>query len=64
MLAIYIPIIRYAVASYIDMWNHYRIRKDPKRKHHVVGIPAFLYKYAAIERYGIPVDKGLLAKLE
>jgi hypothetical protein len=52
------------MALYIDIWNYYRIRKDPKRKHHVAGIPAFLYKYATIEQYGIPVDKGLLAKLE
>jgi hypothetical protein len=64
MLAIYMPIIRYAVASYIDVWNHHRIRKDPKRKHHIAGIPAFLYEHAAIERYGLPVNEGLLAELE
>jgi len=64
MLAIYMPIIRYAVVSYIDVWNHHRIRKELKRKYYVVGIPAFLYEYAAIERYGIPVDEGLLAELE
>jgi hypothetical protein len=58
------PIIRYAVALYIDIWNYYRIRKDPKRKYYIVGIPVFLYEYAAIEQYGLPVDEGLLAELE
>ena len=64
MLAIYMPIIWYAVASYVDVWNHYRIRKDPKRKHHIAGIPAFLYKYTTIKQYRLLVDKGLLAELE
>ncbi|KAH8751170.1 hypothetical protein BGZ57DRAFT_713642, partial [Hyaloscypha finlandica] len=52
------------MVSYIDIWNHHRIRKDLKRKYYIVGIPAFLYEYAAIKRYRIPVDEGLLAKLD
>jgi hypothetical protein len=64
MLAVYMPIIRFAVASYVGTWNCHRIRKDKKRKHHVHGIPQFLYEHAPVERYGLPVDPQLLAELE
>jgi len=64
MLAIYIPIIRFTVASYIKVWNCHWIKRDSKRKNHVTGNPKFLYKHIEIERYGQSVDADLIEELD
>jgi hypothetical protein len=64
MLAIYMPIIRFAVASYVEVWNCHWIRRDRKRKNHVAGNPKFLYQHLEIDRYGQPVDVNLIAELD
>jgi hypothetical protein len=45
MLAIYMPIIREAAIAYKDLWNCYKIRKQPNRPNAVTGQPMVLYYY-------------------
>ena len=57
------PIIRFAVVLYIEVWNCYQIKRDSKRKNHVTGNPKFLYKHIEIERYSQSVDADLIKEL-
>ena len=41
--AIYIPILRREIRSYIETWNSHRIRKQKNRPNAIVGKPSMLY---------------------
>ena len=41
--AIYMPIIRRALDTFVNLWNYHEIRKEPKRPYLVHGIPYMLY---------------------
>jgi len=61
-LAVYIPIIRLNVASYVQTWNMHRIRKQKRRPYVVCGKPFMNYFHPApgVEKHGIPVgDESL-----
>ncbi|KAJ5652979.1 hypothetical protein N7507_010405, partial [Penicillium longicatenatum] len=46
LLAIYMPILRSNIDSYVRTWNRHRIRKQPKRPWVVAGKPIVLYNNA------------------
>ena len=61
-LAVYMPILRLNVASYVRTWNMHRIRKQRKRPHVVCGKPYMNYNHPApgVEKHGIAVrDESL-----
>ena len=43
MSAIYIPILRREIRSFIETWNSHRIRKQKNRPNAIVGKPSMLY---------------------
>ena len=59
-LAVYIPIIRLHVASYVRTWNMHRIRKQKRRPYVVHGKPTVNYNHptVGVQKYGIAVGDG------
>jgi hypothetical protein len=57
-LALYMPIVREEVYKYVELWNVYNIRKQPKRPNAVTGKPKFNYTYpkTGTIHYGRPID--------
>ena len=66
MLVVYMPIIRDAAHSYVELWNHHQIRKQPNRPNAVTGQPILLYHYppSGIESYEVPIDQNYMAQVE
>lgn len=65
MLAIYMPIVRDAVATFVDAWNNHSIRKQNNRPEGVYGVPSKMYMVPDdnIINYGLWPDKDLLSEL-
>jgi hypothetical protein len=66
MLAVYLPIIRDEVASYVDIWNNHSIRAQKERPHMISGKPKvnyFLSMMKKIPNCGRPIDPELVEKL-
>ena len=64
-LAIYMPIVREAIMSYVQLWNTHSIRKQKDRPNAITGKPAVLYNYTPdIVRYGRPIDESLVNELQ
>lgn len=66
LLAIYMPIIRAEVASFIRTWNVHYIRKQKNRPHVVHGKPYMNYHLPSdgVRNLGLPVDQELLKTLQ
>ena len=66
MFAIYIPILRTEIQSYVRTWNGHRIRKQPNRPNAVAGKPHILYHYPPqlVQNYGLSVDTVRLDMLQ
>jgi hypothetical protein len=66
LLAIYIPILRTEMQSFVRTWNIHSIRRQPKRPNVVPGKPNILYHHSPehISNYGLSVDDELLQKLQ
>lgn len=66
MFAIYIPILRTEVQSYVRTWNIHRIRKQPNRPNAIAGKPYMLYHYPPelTANYGLSVDSVRLQMLQ
>jgi hypothetical protein len=52
LIAIYMPILRVEVASFVMTWNSHSIRRQPSRPNCVPGIPSLLYEYPPPEADG------------
>lgn len=44
-LAIYMPIVRHDVATFVNLWNTHKIRKQKNRPYAVCGRPGLLYRF-------------------
>ena len=66
MLVVYMPIVRDAAHSYVELWNHHRIRKQPNRPNAVTGQPVLLYHYppSGVNSYEVSIDCNYLKQLE
>lgn len=66
MLAIYIPILRREIFSFVRTWNAHSIRKQKNRPNAVVGRPVRLYYYPPDDtaNFGIPYDTACLNDIE
>jgi hypothetical protein len=66
LLAIYLPILRTDMHSFMQTWNIHRIRKQPNRPNAVPGKPYVLYHHPPelILNYGLSVDVELLNTLQ
>ncbi|KAL8739553.1 MAG: hypothetical protein Q9190_007654 [Brigantiaea leucoxantha] len=65
LLAIYLPIIRMELESFIRLWNVHTIRKQFKRSKAVAGKPMMLYLYPppGTTNYGLSFDEGCFQSL-
>ena len=66
ILAIYIPILREEVYSYVKIWNSHRIRPQKGRPNIVTGKPYMLYHNpkSPIVDYGSPYNADFLQSLK
>lgn len=66
LLAIYIPLLRTEMQSFVRTWNAHRIRKQPNRPNAVAGKPYVLYHHSPedIKNYGIRVHTQTLGRLQ
>ena len=64
-LVIYMPVLRLEIARYIEIWNNYIIRKQPKRPFVVTGKPYINYYFPGkgIKNFGYKPDPQLLEHL-
>ena len=65
LLAIYLPILRKEIESFVSTWNSHQIRKQKGRPNVVAGRPFLLYNYPppnAVD-FGRVVDKDELKAL-
>jgi len=62
LIAIYMPIIRSDVQSFVHNWNIHKIRKQKNRPNGVFGQPIKLYNWPGegVRNYGTPVPKEML----
>jgi hypothetical protein len=65
LLAIYMPILRSHVTSYIRTWNIHRIRKQKNRPYVTHGKPYMNYNHptAGVQKYGFAVGNESLDSL-
>ena len=56
------PILRDELKSFVGTHNAHRIRAQPKRSHHVVGVPDELYRTG--QQYGFTPDDKVLSALK
>lgn len=66
LLAVYIPLLRTDMQSFVRTWNTHRIRKQPNRPNAVAGKPYVLYHHPPedIKNYGIRVHAQTLETLQ
>ncbi len=66
MFAIYLPILRTQIQSYIRTWNTHRIRKQPNRPNAIAGKPHKLYHRPPllVQNYGLSVHAERLDQLQ
>ena len=62
-LFVFIPILRSEISTYVETWNHHRIRPQKARPNHIAGIPNDLYTDRSLPRYGWTPDLELLTQL-
>jgi hypothetical protein len=58
IFAIYLPILRTEIQSYVRTWNTHRIRKQSNRPNAIAGKPHMLYRYPPplVQNCGLSVD--------
>ncbi|KAL4744613.1 hypothetical protein BDW72DRAFT_80335 [Aspergillus terricola var. indicus] len=66
LYAIYIPLLRVQIPSFVRTWNHHRIRNQANRPHLVPGKPYMNYNFPAtgVENQGIKFDTELFNRLQ
>ena len=66
LYAIYMPVLRSEVQSFVQTWNVHRIRKQRQRPTVVHGKPYMNYHYPpdGVEDHGIPVNAEAFYNLE
>ncbi|KAL4864173.1 hypothetical protein BDV12DRAFT_205896 [Aspergillus spectabilis] len=65
LYAIYMPVLRIEITSFVRLWNNHSIRKQPNRPYLVSGKPYINYNRpeAGIHNHGIQFDWDLFKKL-
>jgi hypothetical protein len=56
------PILRDELKSFVSTHNAHRIRAQPKRSHHIAGVPDELYRIG--QQHGFTPDNEMLSALE
>ncbi|KAL4965070.1 uncharacterized protein BDV14DRAFT_189871 [Aspergillus stella-maris] len=66
LYAIYMPILRVQITSFVRTWNNHNIRKQRNRPHIVTGKPYINYNYpaAGVQNHGIKFDMELFKSLQ
>jgi hypothetical protein len=66
LFAIYIPVLRAEVFSFVRTWNSHHIRKQSERPHVVHGKPYMNYNHPSegVFNHGSPIDCELLRELQ
>ena len=66
LYAVYFPILREEIYSYVNIWNSHKIRPQKNRPNVVVGRPYMLYfnPPSPTENWGTSYDADMLANLE
>ncbi|KAL4933488.1 uncharacterized protein BDV17DRAFT_252101, partial [Aspergillus undulatus] len=66
LYAIYMPLLRVQITSFVRTWNNHHIRKQRNRPHLVTGRPFMNYNFPAedIQDYGLQFDPELLQALQ
>jgi hypothetical protein len=66
LFAIFIPILRAEIFSFVRTWNSHYIRKQKNRSHVVHGKPYMNYHHPpeGVYDHGIPVDSHLREELQ
>jgi hypothetical protein len=61
-LYLFMPILRNELKSFVSTHNAHKIRAQPKRSHHVAGVPDELYRTG--QQHGFMPDDDVLSALE
>jgi hypothetical protein len=61
-LYLFMPILRGELKSFVSIYNVHRIRAQPKRSHHVAGVPDELYRTG--QQHGVVPNNEVLLALE
>lgn len=66
LYAIYIPILREELYSFVRLWNSHTIRKQNNRPNAVVGKPFMLYHHPGshVQNWGVPFDNEQLRTIK
>jgi hypothetical protein len=66
LLAVFMPIIRAEIFSFVRIWNIHFIRKQKNRPHVIHGKPYMNYNHPAegVYNYGLPINSDLLKELQ
>jgi hypothetical protein len=66
LLAIYIPLLRTQMQSFVRTWNRHSIRKQPNRPNAISGKPVVLFHHTSehVTNYGLSVDNDKLVELQ
>lgn len=66
LLAIYIPLLRTQMQSFVRTWNRHSIRKQPNRPNAISGKPFVLFHHSPshVENYGLSINSDKLGDLQ
>lgn len=66
LYAVYIPILREELYSFVRLWNSHSIRKQKNRPNAVVGKPFMLYHYPGshVQNWGVSFDASQLRTIK